>query len=379
MGKPAARVTDMHTCPMVNPGPVPHVGGPVMPPGCPTVFIGGMPAARVGDMATCTGPPDSIVMGSIGVFIGGMPAARMGDNTAHGGVIVAGCPTVFIGEMAPVMITPMGPGAGGGGPGGGRGGGVSSAATAAHRSAAIAGTGEGEKKETETHWLDVRFVDKAGYPITGVGYELTGTDGKKSAGRLGGDGKIRKDGMDPGNATVQLFSVHNARWSTDKAKVGDRVKLTADVRGYASGTKAVFQIWEKDINSPDDRITRIETKTKGDKVETQWEYQYAEDVDDIQTERESKKGYSAPEYYFTVKVEKSKAKSGLLEYKDWIEIELKDENGNPMAEEEYILRLTNGEIRNGKLDKNGYKKEENIPPTTCKVEFVNIPEVRELP
>jgi len=93
----AARITDMHTCPMVNPGGVPHVGGPVLPPGDPTVLIAGMPAARVGDMATCTGPPDSIVMGSATVLIGGKPAARMGDLTAHGGTIVAGCPTVIIG------------------------------------------------------------------------------------------------------------------------------------------------------------------------------------------------------------------------------------------------------------------------------------------
>ena len=94
---PAARITDMHTCPMVNPGPVPHVGGPILPPGEPTVLIGGIPAARVGDMAVCTGPPDSIAMGSATVFIGGMPAARLGDVTAHGGTIVAGCPTVLIG------------------------------------------------------------------------------------------------------------------------------------------------------------------------------------------------------------------------------------------------------------------------------------------
>ena len=91
----AARVGDFHTCPMVT-GTVPHVGGPVLPPGGATVMIGGMPAARVGDMLTCTGPPDSIVSGSGTVMIGGMPAARMGDSTAHGGVIVAGFPTVNI-------------------------------------------------------------------------------------------------------------------------------------------------------------------------------------------------------------------------------------------------------------------------------------------
>lgn len=86
----------MHVCPMVT-GTVPHVGGPILPLGCPTVLIGGMPAARVGDMAVCTGPPDAIILGSATVMIGGMPAARMGDATAHGGSIVAGCPTVLIG------------------------------------------------------------------------------------------------------------------------------------------------------------------------------------------------------------------------------------------------------------------------------------------
>jgi uncharacterized Zn-binding protein involved in type VI secretion len=93
---PAARITDMHVCPMVT-GTVPHVGGPILPPGEPTVLIGGMPAACVGDKCVCTGPPDSIVAGSGTVLIGGKPAARMGDSTAHGGVIVLGCFTVIIG------------------------------------------------------------------------------------------------------------------------------------------------------------------------------------------------------------------------------------------------------------------------------------------
>ena len=78
---------------------VPHVGGPILPAGCPTVLIGFLPAARVGDMATCVGPPDVIAMGSPTVTIGGMMAARIGDPTAHGGAIVMGCPTVIIGEM----------------------------------------------------------------------------------------------------------------------------------------------------------------------------------------------------------------------------------------------------------------------------------------
>lgn len=94
---PAARVGDMHVCPMVT-GVVPHVGGPILPPGCPTVLIGGVPAARVGDMLTCVGPPDTIAKGSPTVLIGNMMAARLGDLTAHGGAIVVGLPTVMIGD-----------------------------------------------------------------------------------------------------------------------------------------------------------------------------------------------------------------------------------------------------------------------------------------
>lgn len=96
----AARLTDMHTCPMQTPAvpsPIPHVGGPIVGPGVPTVLVGSLPAAVVGDSCTCTGPPDTIAMGSATVMIGGMPAARIGDSTAHGGSIAAGCATVIIG------------------------------------------------------------------------------------------------------------------------------------------------------------------------------------------------------------------------------------------------------------------------------------------
>lgn len=103
---PAARINDMHVCPMMTPvppgAPIPHVGGPIMMVGCPVVLIGGMPAACVGDICQCVLPAgpvpcDPIVKGSATVLIGGKPAARIGDSTAHGGTIVMGCPTVLIG------------------------------------------------------------------------------------------------------------------------------------------------------------------------------------------------------------------------------------------------------------------------------------------
>ena len=114
MGQPAARATDMHVCPMVTPGvpPIPHVGGPILPPCSTNVFTGKLPQARMTDKCVCVGPMDIIVKGSAGVFVNKLPAARIGDTCAHGGTIVLGCFTVLIGETK---------GGGGGGGGGGAG------------------------------------------------------------------------------------------------------------------------------------------------------------------------------------------------------------------------------------------------------------------
>jgi uncharacterized Zn-binding protein involved in type VI secretion len=99
MGFPAARVTDMHTCPMVTPGvpPIPHVGGPILPPCSVTVLTGMLPQARVTDKALCVGPPDTIVKGSATVLVNSLPAARVMDLTVHGGTIILGDFTVLIG------------------------------------------------------------------------------------------------------------------------------------------------------------------------------------------------------------------------------------------------------------------------------------------
>jgi len=131
MGKPAARITDMHVCPKTNPGPVPHVGGPIAM-GSPNVLIGSLPAARVGDMAICVGPPDKVSAGSSGVLINGKAAARLGDSTAHGGKIVVGCSTVLIGD-------------GGGGGGSGVGGTDTNVKSTVKGGANVGDVGSGSK------------------------------------------------------------------------------------------------------------------------------------------------------------------------------------------------------------------------------------------
>lgn len=107
MSQPAARVTDMHVCPMVT-GIVPHVGGPILPPAAVTVLTCKLPQARLTDMCVCVGPPDIIVSpGAPTVLVMKLPAARMGDMTAHGGVIVMGCFTVLIGSAGAVPTSIM--------------------------------------------------------------------------------------------------------------------------------------------------------------------------------------------------------------------------------------------------------------------------------
>ena len=327
-GMPAARIGDMHVCPMVTPAPVPvpHVGGPISL-GSAGVLIGGMPAARVGDMAVCVGPPDTIALG---------------------------CFTVLIGEV-------------GGGGGGGGGGGAAAAAKASAYSAIV---GEPGPEKEGPHWIDHQFVDSAGNPITEVDYELTDPGGNTSKGILTGDGRIKRGGLpDEGDYTVKLFAVYNAKWSKDSAEVGDVVKLSADVDGFEDGTEAVIEIWEQDIGSADDLIKKIETNVDGGKVEAEWKYEFIEDDDDT-TEEDKQKGYSAPEYYFFVKVKDQRTRSGLLEFKDWIEVKLQDDEGNAIPDKEYALYLPNGEIKKGKLDGNGTAKVEDIPPGKCQIKFL---------
>ncbi len=188
MSKPAARLTDMHVCPMVN-GLVPHVGGPIMGPGTPTVLIGGMPAATVGDMCVCTGPPDSIILGSATVLIGGKPAARMGDMTTHGGVITLGCPTVLIGDG----------GSGGGSAGGAGGAGNMSAKNAAAAKNAKALSDAAKNKKDEASRQDEKdysaqytLVDEAGKGVKNMRYQIRTPDGTIHEGKTDNDGKTEQ-------------------------------------------------------------------------------------------------------------------------------------------------------------------------------------------
>ena len=335
-GMPAARLTDMHVCPMVTPGtpPIPHVGGPIIL-GSAGVLIGGMPAARMGDMATCVGPPDMIALGCMTVLIG---------ETMAGAAAAPG----------PIKV------------------GLNSAAVA-HLAAATALSDNKETSTRDEHWVELQFVDKAGLPVSGVHYKFTDPDGKEDQGVLRPNGRIRRDALNAGQCSVQLYSVSNAKWSKDKSEVGEKVKLMADVEGYPDGTPSHIQIYKRDIKGPDKVIANIEKEVRGGKIETEWEYILDEGKNEKDNGEAKNTSFSAPQYCFDVVVENVIAHSGLLEYKDYIELEVRDINDNPLGGEEFLLYGPNGEVRKGKLDSNGYKKIEKIVPGKYYIRYPNIP------
>ena len=338
-GMPAARIGDMHVCPMLNPGlpPPPHVGGPIAL-GSPTVLIGGAPAARMGDMAICAGPPDTIAMG---------------------------CPTVLIGEAG------SGSGSGGGGGGGG--------AAAANVGAATAQFDNLESVILEEHWVEIQFVDKAGLPVSGVSYKFTDTAGKVTEGRLRLDGRIRRDALaDEGTCTVALRTLSQARWSRDTAKVGETVKLTAKVEGLEPDTPAQFQVFARDVKGPDRLVDHQETTVQGEQVEAEWVFEPLPDREVVlpregATRDEGLPLYSAPVYYFEVIIGTLHTRSGLLHYSDTFEVEVVDENGKPLANQPYLLYLSSGEVREGTLGGGGELKLEDIPAGAHHLRLPELP------
>jgi hypothetical protein len=172
--------------------------------------------------------------------------------------------------------------------------------------------------------------------------------------------------------------VTNMKWSAKEAKRGDRLRLTADVDKVPGGTEALVTIFEYDRDGAHDKIAEIPAMIKDLKLDVEWEYEYHEDVDEIPTEREMREygtSYNPPEYFFAVRIGGAeygtKQESGLLLFKDWIEVELLDDKGRPVPDTDYILRLPDGAEKRGRLDAAGKARVEDVPPGKFKIVFPN--------
>jgi len=175
------------------------------------------------------------------------------------------------------------------------------------------------------------------------------------------------------------IEIANMKWDKSEARRGDTLKLSADIEGARDETEVKVIIYEHDQDGSHDKIVEIPTNVKNKKVEVEWEYEYHEDTDEIPSDEEMKKygkKYNSPEYFFTFKIDSQeygiKQESGLLNFKDWVEINLDDETGQPMTNEKYTLHMPDGSKREGNLDKKGYAREENVPPGKITFEFPDL-------
>jgi hypothetical protein len=237
-------------------------------------------------------------------------------------------------------------------------------------SAATATSDNVESSTRIEHWADFRYLDNAGNAISGLLYGFTDTDGNETRGVLRPDGHIRRDAISEGQCQAVLYAVTNAQWSNDAAEIGEKVKLSAEVLGFEDGTQAAIEIYRRDITGPDVMIQAVELEVEGGKVETEWEYtlQMPDEQELEESEEEEQRRYSYPEYYFDVVVENCKAHSGILCYKDKLEFSYQDEDGNAIANKPFKLFLSNGEVREGTLDGNGYAKVEDVPPGRIRIQ-----------
>ncbi len=388
----------------------------------------GKAAARMGDMVkTCNDPTDmptsSIISTTHSVFIDKLPAAKMNDKVVgvdihiimipspggpvptplphpYNGAITMQCSTTvkIEGQFAAVVgsksmgqpphIPQGGPfqkpptnqgeimmgsttvfiadGGGGGGGGGGSTATTKNATTVTKQTSATKSTGDDDSESAEAHELDVEFTDKGGLPVAGPEYTVKYPNGQKVKGPL--TGAIKTNVPKSGDHEIVLKSITKAVWSKASARDGEKVKMQVEGIGFEDDDKATFSVFKKDVGRPDKLLARFEdVALSGDKAEQEWAYEYTED-DDYKQGAEPPK-YSSPKFFFTVAIGSMFTRSGALDYKDYVEITLVDGEGNAVKGADYKLYTASGEIRTGKLNNDGYAKEENIPPGPTSVTF----------
>jgi len=193
--------------------------------------------------------------------------------------------------------------------------------------------------------------------------------------------KLSKNSIDGESEAIPVFPapvLKSMKWSQEEARRGEVLTLKAEFDKVDNDTDAVLTIYEYDEDKAHDKITEMDVKIEGKKIEVEWEYEYHEDTDDIPDDEEKKRyggSYNPPEYFFTVKIDEfelgNNQESGLLKFKDWVEIALNDNLGRPVTDEDYVLTLPDGSERKGTLDKDGRAIEKDIPPGKINIEFPN--------
>ena len=193
------------------------------------------------------------------------------------------------------------------------------------------------------------------------------------------EAKLSKNSLDGESEHIPAYPpirVTNMKWSAKEARRGDTLTLSADIKGLPNEAELAVVIYEYDRDGRNDRITELPARVENGRVEIRWEYEYHEDTDEIPGQQELDRyggQYNPPEYFFTIKAEGveygTEQESGLLKFKDWVNISLVNIRGEPVANKKYTLRTADGEERTGTLDGDGRVREENLPPGGVTITF----------
>ncbi len=164
-----------------------------------------------------------------------------------------------------------------------------------------------------------------------------------------------------GKKLTARLRLANPRWSEHEARVGEEIELAVDAE-LPDGTAALFRILEHDQDGEHDPVTELEGAVEGGVATARWAYQHVEDSDDVTTDAEREGGYTVPEFLFEVEADGARARSGLLVYQDWFEVEARDTHGEPAAGVEVTLTLADGSTRAATSGEDGVARFEALPP-----------------
>ena len=235
--------------------------------------------------------------------------------------------------------------------------------------------GDRSEVRISVHNSSGRRLDRFVGLIMGNRYRAMYTVSDRAEKAIYFEAELRSHGLSERSDDMEIVppvTITNAQWSAQEARRGDILELTADVEGAIDGIEATIEIYEHDEDEAHDFITRISpVMVENNRLETQWAYEYHDDVDEIPTDWDET-GYSPPEYFFKVIIRGSNAQSGLLEFKDYIDINLVNDDGESIPDEDYIIHLPDGSERRGTVDSEGHAREEDIPPGDYIILFPNI-------
>lgn len=189
--------------------------------------------------------------------------------------------------------------------------------------------------------------------------------------------KLSKQGLEKKSDPIILLppiKITNAKWDKSEVKRGDILNLTADVKGCYDGAEATIEIYEHDDDGAHEMVVALPALVRNQKIKAEWEFQYTGNTDDIPTDEEAENGYKNPEYFFRVNLGGIFEDSGLLKFRDHIDINVENEFGRKLKDLEYTLILPDGSKKNGKLGDDGMISEKDLPPGKIKIEFKNVDE-----